>query len=146
MRWKEKPFTSPNRKIGHLFGEIFPNVPFQTRSKVRTWIRKAVMTVRNSVVSLGRQRFILSICHCQHHFQTIFNVKEKTLIVDFNYPIQRWAMSGGQLHTLTFVLLNLSNMVCLSSIIVQKVKPQKYLRLNHKLQLRTLKNILCICK
>lgn len=123
----------------------FPN---QIQSSNYTWIRKAVMTVRNSVVSLGRQRFIraLSICHCQHHFQTIFTVKAKTLIVDFNYPIQRWAMSGDQLHTLTYVLLNLSNIVWLSSIIVQKVKPQKYLQLNHKLQLRTFKKILYIYK
>lgn len=121
---------------------VFPN---QIQSSDYTWIRKAVMTVRYSVVSLGRQRFILSICHCQHHLQTIFTVKEKTLTVDFKYPNQRSRMSGGQLHTLTYVLLNLSNIVCLlSSIVVQKVKPQKYLRLNHKLQLRTCKNILHI--
>lgn len=122
--------------------------PIQIQSSNYTWMRKAVMTVWNSVVSLGRQRFILSICHCQHHFQTIFTVKEKTLIVDFNYPIQHSAMSGGQLHTLTYVLRNLSHIVCLSLIILQKVKPQKYLRLNHKLRLRTFKNILYtrICK
>lgn len=87
--------------------------PIQIQSSNYTWIRKSVMTVWNSVVSLGRQRFILSICHCQHHFQTIFTVKEKTLIVDFNYPIQHSAMSGGQLHTLTYVLLNLRHICSL---------------------------------
>lgn len=118
----------------------FPN---QIQSSNYTWIRKSVMTAWNSVVSLGRQSIILSICHCQHHFQTIVTVKETTLIVDFNYPFQRSAMSGGQLQTLTsYVLLNLSRIVYLSSIIVQKLKPQKYFQLNHKLQLRTLKNIL----